>query len=135
MGKILHDLVYMVQSAMASPNGQAQMDEKNLFADIPETLDKELFDTLATGNDCHIERIVSRGQSSPAQGWYVQASDEWVILLRGAAVIAYPDGSEVTLCEGDYLHIPAHCKHCVQWTDPNRATVWLAIHYAAVRQP
>ena len=111
------------------------MDDQNLFADIPETLDKERFDTLATGNDVRIERIVSRGQSSPAQGWYDQISDEWVILLRGEAVIAYPDGREVTLCEGDYLHIPAHCKHRVQWTDPNRATVWLAIHYAAVMQP
>ena len=36
----------------------------------------------------------SRGQSSPAQGWYDQDHDEWVVVLRGAAVIAYPDGNE-----------------------------------------
>jgi len=102
---------------------------QNLYADIPETLDKELIDTLATANNLRIERIVSRGQSSPAQGWYDQVTDEWVVLLQGAAVIAYPDGSEVTLGKGDYLHIPAHCRHRVQWTDPDAATVWLAIHF------
>jgi cupin 2 domain-containing protein len=111
------------------------MSTQNLYADIPESLDNELFETLATGSELRIERIVSRGQSSPAQGWYDQDSDEWVVLLQGAAVIAYPDGDDVTLGEGDYLHIPAHCRHRVQWTDPNRATVWLAIHYLSAVQP
>jgi cupin 2 domain-containing protein len=110
------------------------MATRNLYADIPEVLEKELFDTLAIGRDLRIERIVSLGQSSPAQDWYDQDSDEWVVLLRGAAIIAYSDGSEVTLGEGDYLHIPAHCKHRVQWTDPERSTVWLAIHYAPAAQ-
>ena len=106
------------------------MAAKNLYADIPETLDKELFTTLVTGSNVRIERIVSRGQSSPEQGWYDQDTDEWVFLLQGAAVIAYPDGSEVTLGEGDYLHIPASSQHRVKSTDPDAATVWLAIHYA-----
>jgi cupin 2 domain-containing protein len=30
---------------------------------------------------------------------------------------------------GDYLNIPAHCRHRVDWTDPSRTTIWLAIHY------
>jgi cupin 2 domain-containing protein len=124
-----------MQNTTALPNGQTQMDTQNLFANIPEALDKELFDTLAIGSDLRIERIVSRGQSSALQEWYDQDSDEWVVLLRGAAVIAYQDGSEVTLCEGDYLHLPAHCRHRVQWTDPDRATVWLAIHYVPAVLP
>lgn len=107
---------------------------QNLYADIPESLDSELVETLATGKELRIERIVSRGQSSPEQGWYDQDSDEWVVVLQGAAVISYPDGDVVTLAEGDYLHIPAHCKHRVQWTDPKRATVWLAIHYQSMVQ-
>jgi cupin 2 domain-containing protein len=110
------------------------MATRNLYADIPESLDKELFDTLAVGRDLRIERIVSLGHSSPAQDWYDQDSDEWVVLLQGAAVIAYPDGSEVTLGGGDCLHIPAHCRHRVKWTDPDNATVWLAIHYAPAAQ-
>lgn len=106
------------------------MATQNLFADIPESLDDELFDTLASGADLRIERIVSCGHTSPEQGWYDQDSDEWVLLLRGAAVIAYPDGGEVRLGEGDYLHLPAHCRHRVSWTDPERATIWLAVHYS-----
>jgi cupin 2 domain-containing protein len=124
-----------MHSTTVFPNGQTQMATQNLFANIPEALDKELFDTLALGSDLRIERIVSRGQSSPSQEWYDHDSDEWVVLLRGAAVIAYQDGSEVTLGEGDYLHFPAHCRHRVQWTDPDRATVWLAIHYAPALRP
>ena len=108
------------------------MTTQNLYADIPETLETELFDTLVTGNGLHIERIVSRGQCSPAQGWYDQDSAEWVVVLQGAAVIAYPDGKQVTLGEGDYMHIPANCRHRVQWTDPDRATVWLAVHFAPI---
>jgi cupin 2 domain-containing protein len=104
-----------MHSTTVFPNGQTQMATQNLFANIPEALDKELFDTLALGSDLRIERIVSRGQSSPLQEWYDEDSDEWVVLLRGAAVIAYQDGSEVTLGEGDYLHFPAHRRHHVWW--------------------
>ena len=107
------------------------MPTQNLYADIPESLDNELLETLATGRELRIERIVSKGHSSPAQGWYDQDSDEWVVLLQGAAIISYPDGDMVTLGKGDYLHIPAHCRHRVQWTDPDQVTVWLAIHYKA----
>jgi cupin 2 domain-containing protein len=103
---------------------------RNLYAGIPETLADELFETLASGDNLRIERILSRGQSSPPDDWYDQAGDEWVVLLRGAAVIAFADGTRVTLDEGDYLHIPAHRRHRVQWTDPQRTTVWLAVHYA-----
>jgi len=104
---------------------------QNLYADIPEALDNELQETLATGRELRIERIVSRGQSSPEQGWYDQGNDEWVVLLQGAAIISYPDGNTVTVGKGDYLHIPARCRHRVQWTDPEQVTIWLAIHYTA----
>jgi cupin 2 domain-containing protein len=29
---------------------------------------------------------------------------------------------------GDYVNLPAHCRHRVEWTDPERETVWLALH-------
>lgn len=111
------------------------MSDQNLYADLPQTLAGEVFDTLAQGSDLRVERILSRGQSSPASGWYDQELDEWVVVLRGAAVIAYSDGRQVCLGEGDYLHIPAHCRHRVQWTDPDRTTVWLAVHYRAAVDP
>jgi cupin 2 domain-containing protein len=30
---------------------------------------------------------------------------------------------------GDYLHIPAHLRHRVEWTAENEVTVWLAVHH------
>jgi cupin 2 domain-containing protein len=35
-----------------------------------------------------------------------------------------------TLSIGDYVHIPAHTRHRVEWTDPSVATIWLAIHHS-----
>ena len=30
---------------------------------------------------------------------------------------------------GSYLHLPAHCRHRVQWTTAETPTVWLAVHH------
>jgi cupin 2 domain-containing protein len=30
---------------------------------------------------------------------------------------------------GDFLNIPAHQRHRVEWTIPGQKTIWLAIHY------
>ena len=99
----------------------------NIFAAIPEELPGELVETLTATRSVRIERIVSRGHVSPERGWYDQIEQEWVILLQGEAVVAYENGSEVRLFPGDYIHIPAHCKHRVVWTAKDRDTVWLAI--------
>jgi len=102
---------------------------KNLFTDIPQDLDAEMLDTLLQSGDTRIERIVSKGHTSPQSGWYDQAQHEWVILLEGAATIAFEDGKETNLSKGDYLNIPAHVKHKVSWTDPDVETIWLAVFY------
>lgn len=101
----------------------------NLFSEIPTELPVELFEVLVAGNGVRIERIVSKGHSSPASGWYDQEQSEWVMVARGAAVIAYPDKPPLTLGEGDYVTIAAHEKHRVDWTSPDEETVWLAVHY------
>lgn len=101
----------------------------NLFAGIPERLDDELFEPIIENEAVTVERIVSRGQRSPASGWYDQARDEWVVVLKGRAVLAFERGEEMTLAPGDHVLIPAHVRHRVAWTDPDGPTVWLAIHY------
>jgi cupin 2 domain-containing protein len=30
---------------------------------------------------------------------------------------------------GDWVHIAAHRRHRVEWTDPTQATIWLAVHH------
>ena len=101
----------------------------NLIENLPEPLAEERFDTLVEARNVAIERIVSRGHTSPASGWYDQPREEWVVVLRGCGRIAFEDGEEVTLGPGDHLSIPAHRRHRVAWTSPEEETVWLAVHY------
>ncbi len=107
------------------------MDEsKNIFSNVPEILSEEIFEELITSPGVRIERIVSRGHSSPEGFWYDQSNNEWVILLKGRAIVLFHgEESPVNLLPGDYINIPAHVKHRVAWTDPDQETVWLAVHY------
>ncbi len=101
----------------------------NIFESMPDTPDAEVVDLIAQNENTKIERIISRGQTSPATGWYDQEKDEWVMVLKGDAIISFENAMEVNLKAGDYLNIAAHTKHKVKWTDPNVETVWLAVHY------
>jgi len=89
----------------------------------------EIFEDIISTQTLRIERIVSKGQTSPETGWYDQSENEWVIVLSGFGVIEYANGVKVTLKEGDYLNIKAHEKHRVIETSSDDATVWLAIFY------
>lgn len=101
----------------------------NLFNNIPEELPDELFDSLIKTEAIHIERIVSRGHSSPRHGWYDQEQAEFVLLLSGEAKLEFANGVVVSMVPGDWLEIPAHRKHRVLWTDENVESVWLAVHF------
>ena len=101
----------------------------NLFDRIPKKFDEEVFEILAEKQAVKIERILSKGHTSPQEGWYEQSFDEWVIVMQGSAKIEF-DGSGIEhLGVGDYLNIVAGKKHRVIWTDPDVETVWLAVHY------
>jgi cupin 2 domain-containing protein len=102
---------------------------KNIFADIPDSLDQEIFEQIQTGEGLRIERILSRGHSSPPSDWCDQDWNEWVLVLKGEAVLSFEDRTTVRLKEGDFLNIPSHTRHKVDWTDPDRNTIWLAVHY------
>ncbi|MDD2558278.1 MAG: cupin domain-containing protein [Desulfuromonadaceae bacterium] len=103
----------------------------NLFASIPAKIDEEVFEALLTRTNVRIERILSHGQSTPAQTWYDQDEHEWVVVLEGCGILEFEDGTEITLRKGDHLNIPAHEKHRVKWTDPDTVTIWLAVFYSA----
>lgn len=76
-----------------------------------------------------IERIISKGHTSPETGWYDQDENEWVVVLRGAGTVEYEDGRVFAMRPGDYINIPAHARHRVTWTTPEEPTVWLALFY------
>ena len=101
----------------------------NLFEAMPDNLEQEFFELLLDKENIKIERIISKGHSSPDCGWYNQQQHEWVVVLKGEATIAFERGEDVNLKVGSYLNIPANTKHKVKWTTPETETVWLAIHY------
>ncbi|MDO5638402.1 MAG: cupin domain-containing protein [Neisseria sp.] len=105
------------------------MQKHNILQTLPEPKNREHFEAILHAPDVRIERIVSYGQTSPDTGWYDQDEHEWVLLLQGCAVLVFADGREISLEAGDYVHIPAHCRHRVGMTDKNGATVWLAVFY------
>lgn len=104
---------------------------ENIFTSFLSEATKEVFDVLLQNKNIRIERIVSKWHTSPAEGWYDQDDNEWVLVLEGAGKILFEDGRQVVLNKGDFLHIPAHEKHKVAWTRPDRLTIWLAVHYSA----
>ena len=102
----------------------------NLFAGISDGEGKEVFTTLLKTGAFTLERIVSSGQATPPGQWYDQETPEWVILLKGRAGLTFEGEKEIrTLSPGDYVCIPAHCRHRVEWTDAGQTTLWLALHY------
>jgi cupin 2 domain-containing protein len=102
----------------------------NIFSRIPSDMRDEISETLLSTEDFKLERIVSSGQATPEGGWSDQDMNEWVVLLSGSAGLLFDGEEEIFIMEpGDYVHIPAHRRHRVEWTDPEQKTVWLALHY------
>ena len=56
--------------------------------------------------------------------------NEFVVVLQGSAGLRM-DGEDAPLVlrPGDYVVIPAHVRHRVEWTDPSGYTIWLAVFY------
>jgi cupin 2 domain-containing protein len=102
----------------------------NIFGNLPARLPQEEATVLADWPGAVVEKIVSTGQASPPGFWYDQGWTEWVIVLDGGAGVQI-EGEEAPriLRPGDYLELPAHVRHRVEWTEQARPTVWLAVHW------
>ena len=113
---------------LASSSENVGESVKNIFADLPQHLPKEVVQTLIQAADVRIERIISHGHASAPDFWYDQGQAEWVIVLKGAARLQFEDGT-VEMKPGDFINIPAFKKHRVDWTTPDEPTVWLGVRY------
>lgn len=103
----------------------------NLYDTLPlgRTAEEQISELLARPG-LRIERIVSTGQASPPGFWYDQPTHEWVALLSGEARLRFADEEAArVLRAGDFVHIPAHRRHRVEWTHPDMPTIWLAVHH------
>ena len=101
----------------------------NILDGLPEKADDEIFTELLRRGGTRIERIVSTGQSTPAETPYCQPHDEWVLLLAGSAGLWIEADGEYDLRPGDCIFIPAGRRHRVTRTPTDRPTVWLAVHF------
>lgn len=108
----------------------------NLLSPLPEALTAERIDVLARGQgNFRLERIVSRQHASPPGFWYDQDTVEWVFLLQGSATLSLEESDgqirRIHLKPGDFLELPAHRRHRVEETDPEKDTIWIALHSSA----
>jgi cupin 2 domain-containing protein len=100
----------------------------NLFAQAEAPPTGERFETLLQHKNLVIERIISSSHITPTA--YVQAQDEWVVLLHGEAVLEV-DGRQHALKSGDYLFLAAGLRHTV--LSASDGALWLAVHLHPMR--
>lgn len=102
----------------------------NLYDDLTTLrhASQEPCEILAQGPGVRIERIVSFGHVSPPGFWYDQEQEEWVCLLQGRARLAWENGKQQEIETGDWLLIPAHARHRVEYVSTDPPCIWLAVH-------
>jgi cupin 2 domain-containing protein len=108
------------------------MQTGNLFTAPAVPAADEFLETLWASGGVRFERIISHGHITPPGTWYDQDTDEWVVLLSGAARLRIEGRDELLeLRPGDHVLLPAHLRHRVEWTDPDQDSHWLAVHVPA----
>ena len=100
------------------------MGPTNLF-EPGEPTPEETTTVLYEAGGTRIEQIISWGQTTAESFWYDQSEDEWLILLKGRAVLRYEDGTLLALRKGKPHLIPAHARHQVAAT--TSPTIWLCV--------
>ena len=105
----------------------------NLFTEINDQIVEEISTVLMQRDNppqVKIKRIISpKGYCSHEGSWYDQNEDEFVLVLQGKAGLRFEDRSDhiIELERGDFITIPAHEKHRVEWTGKDEQTVWLCV--------
>ena len=95
--------------------------------DMPKLpLPEELTTILVKESNVRIERIISTGHVS---GWYDQFETEFIVLLKGSAVIEFQNNRSVAMSKGDTLLIRPHEQHRVSYTSTDPPCVWLCVFY------
>lgn len=95
----------------------------NLFINADPPQEGERVETLLRHKNLVVERIVSSSAITPHE--YIQPQDEWVVLVKGDAVLRVA-GESIALTPGDHLFLPAGVPHTVERT--SQGALWLALH-------
>lgn len=106
------------------------MKRGSMYSRLPAAFKRERFEMLLSTKSVKIERIVSRGQSTPPGRWLKGRKGEWVVLLKGIATLRFKRADRpIRMKPGDYVIIPAGIEHRVERTAAGTPTIWLAVHY------
>lgn len=105
------------------------MNVNNLLHKVKKDIPKEIFETILSSNNIKIERIISKGHTTPKGEWYNQDENEFVLVIKGDAELLFENDERIIMKEGDYIIIPAHKKHRVEKTNLRQETIWLVIFY------
>ncbi|NQY20195.1 MAG: cupin domain-containing protein [Campylobacteraceae bacterium] len=100
----------------------------NIFENIILDKENEEFIDILKKPNIRIERIVSNGQKSDKDFWYIQEENEFVIVLEGEAILELVD-KEIILNKGDFYNIDKGLKHRVKYTSLKKTTIWIAVFY------
>ena len=96
---------------------------------------QEVIEAILVSPHVRIERIVSHANASPEGFGYDQEESEGVLVVQGRARLQFENEPDTrTMGPGDYVHIPAHTRHRIEWTTPAEPTIWLAIFYPPKNQ-
>ncbi len=87
---------------------------------------QEIFDEIFKNQSVKIKRIVSNGQVSPEGFWYDQDEYEFVLVIKGKAILEF-ENRDITLNENNYVIIKPHEKHRVKYT--SKPTIWLCVFF------
>lgn len=101
----------------------------NFFENLPDVEKGEVIEKIAElgQGKVRIERIISGGHASDEGFWYEQEQDEWVMLVRGQALLLIEGRDEaLEMKAGDHVELPAMLKHRVESVSEN--AFWLAVH-------
>lgn len=100
---------------------------ENLFERPTYKFENEIVNTLLSGKNIRIEKIISDGHTT---GWYDQDHDEFVCLLTGYAELEiFNDNgalNTIKLSQGDNILLKKHTKHRVTKTTKCN---WLCIFF------
>lgn len=107
----------------------------NLLREVEGPMKSELVEVLANSDarNLRIERIVSRGHSSPPGFWYDQDEVEWVMVVCGSGEIEFHPEEKIPpaiLGPGQSVLIPSRVKHRVKETSNHSDTIWLAVFWS-----
>lgn len=104
-----------------------ETDSQNLLDHLSRFDGGEVIDSLVETGSVRIERIVSWGAVSPPEGWYDEATAEWVMVLQGEGELEFDDGKRQVLRACEAVYIAPRRRHRVVRT--SAPCVWLAVHF------